>query len=45
MAQDIRVNGNRIRLKAKENFITSMEIYLKENGNVTKLMVMEYIYI
>jgi hypothetical protein len=40
-----KVNGKTIRHKAKDNFIMLMAIYLKENGNVIKLTVMEYIYI
>lgn len=40
MGQDMRVNGKKIKLMGKVNFFTSMEMFLKENGNKIKQMVM-----
>jgi hypothetical protein len=45
MGQFMRVNGLIIRQRVKVNFLTQMGITTKENGNKTKRMVMECLFI
>jgi len=45
MVHDMKVNGKIIKLMIKVNFSMWMGIFLKENGNLIKQMVMVYIYI
>ncbi len=40
----MKVNGGKIRLMVKESFGMLMEIYMKENGRMIKLMDTEYIF-
>ena len=45
MGQNMKDNGNSIKLMDKENFGIPMEIFMKDTGLMIKQMVMEYITI